>query len=276
MKRILPIIIGLMVISLAANAQLDDPLNPQKNTIKFLVGPSLGVNIVNHSTNLQVINATEGGDDPLCPSFTDGGNTGFFVGFTGEYLIGNVASSSQSIIARVLYSTMPASFEVESPSYPVISTSNGGAQVIYSTVSNSMELTYNLLTVEAQYKYNFFEGFGVIAGPSVDLVMAAEEEKLMKLTDSENLQFEDYDINNPEFIDGRTRNLDPDGDPAIDNAAAVRVGLKFGVQYEFNVPNAGYVIIPHLNYNLGVTSLADNRDWSVSAIQLGVDVRFGI
>jgi hypothetical protein len=276
MKRLLPLFIIGLAGFIAANAQLDDPLAPKQTGNKFLIGPAAGLNLVSHSTDLQVTQ-TRGGGNPaegLCESFTDGGNTGFFAGFTAEFIIGSVTNSNQSIITRVLYNTMPASFNVDMPEYPVALTSGG---TTLSKANSSLELDYSMVTFEAQYKYNLFDGFGLVAGPTVDLIMAANETRLLQLTgdDSADFQFSDYDINNPEFIDPQTRNLDLDGVEEIDNASGTRFGLKFGVQYEWNVPQAGFLLVPSLNYNLGLTNVND-IDWTVSAVQIGVDVRFGI
>lgn len=273
MKRILLLIFALSIY--AGNVYSADPLNPEVTEEAIYIGPVAGVNIVNHSTELQVIQGAaddlqDANGNPLCPVFTDGGNTGFFVGISGEFVIGKAATSNQGIIGRVLYSTMPASFEVESPSYPVRGSSTTG-NYDQSTAINRMELTYDLITIEAQYKYNLFEGFGIIAGPSVDLVMTAEETRTMELT-NKNYQFEGYTLGDPNFVDAQTRNLKP-GDPAIEDASGVRVALKFGAQYEISLP--GYIVVPNINYNFGVTNLNDT-DWSVSALQLGVDVRFAL
>ncbi|GAB5465174.1 MAG: hypothetical protein Kapaf2KO_06100 [Candidatus Kapaibacteriales bacterium] len=282
-KYLLYTAVLFVLCSSAAIAQMDNPLMPEQKSEKLLIGPVAGINLVNHSTDYQVVaEQNAGADNPditgACPSFESGSSTGFFVGFTTEYLIGGSKNSTMGIIGRVMYQNFPASFETASPPYPVKARSAATGETIteISRVTNTLDITYDVITIEAQYKYNFLDGLGIVAGPSFDFTLNAGEEKQMIL-ENEDLVFAEWTPEAQaagEFIDERTRNLNPGNE--IEGSAAFRLGIKAGIQYEWILPNSGYMIIPHINYNFGVTQFTTEQDWNVSALQIGLDFRFGV
>lgn len=246
----------------------NNPLAPQKEAIPFYFGPVVGYNRVLHSAELSSF----GEQDFLCPVFENGSANGYFFGISFEYLLGGAKNSTQSIIARLLYNSMPANFEVTGDEYPsnLINTDTGESEIVNSSTNHVNEVVYDMITFEAQYKLNLFDTeFGVIVGPTFDFAMTKDQNQLFQLVTPENARFE-QEAGATYSDDGRTL-IVKDGE--IENSEAFRFGLKFGVQYEI-ILNNGMYVVPNFNYNFGVTNLSADDDWRVSAMQFGVDIRF--
>lgn len=260
----------------SVRAQDDDPLAPKMERSPIYLGPTFGLNRSLHSVDLQPASRLPGGTQAGCEPFTNGAAMGFWVGGTFEYFIGEAAKSKSSIIARIMYSTMPASMEVfNSDNYPSIVTnpSNGTTTEVNSFTRFNNEVVYNLVSLDIQYKLNLFEStFGVIIGPTFDMGLTRTQDVTMNLVEPLNgqfkrdeslgLQYENFD---------RTIVLER-GD--VPQSSAFRFGIRAGVQYEINME--GFYIVPNFNYNFGVTNLTPENDWRVSALQFGVDVRFAL
>lgn len=256
----------------------DNPLNPVLKAQPIYVGPVLGYNRTYHSVDLATYNSTV-----PCPIFTNGDNNGYFVGGSIEYLLGNVKDSKSSIIGRVLYNTFPASFSKESGEastggFPSLD-QNGNP--VYSDVLHTNEVNYSTITIEAMYKFNFLDRLGVVVGPSIDVVaLTKTQEQKMSLVKPANASFkmntDDKTIRYTDFVSG---NSNPRGiilkEGEIPNSSSFRLGLKAGIQYEI-LTKGNLYIVPSLAYNLGLTSLSGDQSWTVSALQLGVDIRFAI
>ena len=253
----------------------DTPLGPVKSAVPFYFGPVIGYNRVLHSADITTFNyeAVE------CPVFQNGSANGYFFGMSFEYLLGGAKDSKSSIIARVLYNSMPANFEVEGDEYPsaVIDLSDGSQSIVSSSTKHKNEIIYNMITAEAQFKMNLFETqFGVVAGPTFDFAMQKDQNQTYSLITPKEARFapvspEEQAAQGIRYsADGRTL-IAKEGE--IPNSSAFRFGIKFGVQYEILLAG-GFYVVPSFNYNFGVTNLSSDDDWRVSALQLGIDVRF--
>ncbi len=245
----------------------DNPLEPKKASIPFFFGPVVGYNRVLHSADISTFDF----QTAPCPVFQNGSANGYFFGMSFEYLLGNAKDSKSSIIARVLYNSMPASFEVEGDEYPSKALTTAGTDTtIFSSTEHKNEVIYNMITAEAQYKLNLFDTqFGVIVGPTFDFAMAREQNQTYSLLTPKEAKFVRSDDQNYSD-DGRTL-IVQEGE--IPNSSALRVGIKFGVQYEI-LFSGGFYVVPSFNYNFGVTNLSADDDWRVSTLQMGIDIRF--
>lgn len=266
-KFILTIFILILAGTATTFSQSNNPLAPQKEVIPFYIGPVVGYNRVLHSAELQTFES-----EVPCPVFENGSANGFFFGISFEYLLGGAKNSTQSIIARLLYNSMPASFEVTGDVYPSILTDAQGNQTQVSSSTNHInEVTYDMVSFDVQYKFNFIETFGLIVGPTFDYALTRDQDQLFQLVTPDNAKFEQAPDSEFEYSeDGRTL-IAATGE--IPNSSAFRAGIKFGVQYEI-ILNSGMYIVPNFNYNYGITNLSADDDWRVNALQFGVDIRF--
>lgn len=257
------------------------PLGPGKGSAAIYLGPVAGFNRAVHSANLASF-----ADDPLCPFFTNGSSNGFFIGAFYEQILGGIASK-HSLVGRIIYSTMPASFTKEGDTYPsLVEDKPGSYTTVLSSTRHALEVSYSLLTIEAMYKFNIAYGLVVTGGPSFDIVMKSNLLQKMELIEPPNVKFKRIDPNDPNAAKVvRYENNDRtivswDGVPARPtqqnpgvSANSIRFALKFGVQYEI-ITGTKIDIIPGIFYNLGVTNMNNVESWKVSSIQAGVDIRF--
>ncbi|MEZ4724430.1 MAG: hypothetical protein R2863_07200 [Candidatus Kapaibacterium sp.] len=273
-KFILTTLTLAMAFTVPSFGQLDDPLAPTKAAIPFYFGPVVGYNRVLHSADLNTFNY----EAVPCPIFQNGSANGYFFGLSFEYLLGSAKDSKSSIIARVLYNSMPANFEVEGDEYPSVAKRvDQPDTTILSSTEHKNEVVYNMITAEAQYKLNLFNTeFGIIVGPTFDFAMTKDQNQTYSLLTPKEAKFNQVSAEEQAAqgirysADGRTL-IAKEGE--IPNSSALRVGIKFGVQYEI-ILNNGFYIVPNFNYNFGVTNLSADDDWRVSALQLGIDIRF--
>lgn len=270
------IVIFSTIFSVKLNAQADaNPLDPGLETPPIYLGPTFGLNRAMHSVDLAPAAKLPGGTAAGCEPFTNGAAMGFWVGLTYEHLLGGAKDSKSSIIARLLYQTMPASMEVfNSDSYPsIVTNADGSTSEVTSFTRFNNEVVYSLVSLDIQYKLNLFEStFGVIIGPTLDLGLTRTQDVTMNLVEPLNGQFKRDPSLGLEYENfDRTIVLERGEIPL---SSAIRFGIKAGVQYEINME--GYYIVPNFNYNFGVTNLTPENDWRVSALQFGVDVRFTI
>ncbi len=273
-KFILTTLTLAIAFTVPSFGQLDDPLAPTKAAIPFYFGPVVGYNRVLHSADITTFNQQA----VPCPVFQNGSANGYFFGMSFEYLLGGAKDSKSSIIARLLYNSMPASFEVEGDEYP--STANlpdGTTTIINSSTQHKNEVIYNMITAEAQYKLNLFDTqFGVIVGPTFDFALTKDQNQTYSLLTPKEARFNQV---SPEEQAAQGISYSDDGrtliakEGEIPNSSALRVGIKFGVQYEILLAG-GFYIVPNFNYNFGVTNLSADDDWRVSALQMGIDIRF--
>jgi hypothetical protein len=241
------------------------PLDPSAKPTPIYVGPAAGVNIMGHNMTVKNLNLV---DEPMCPDFTNAEGLGFYAGLTFEYLIGDVATSNSSIIVRALYNTYPGSVTKEGDTYP-IATSTG--EIVNSTVEHDLTIECAAVTLEVMYKFNPIPGFGfgLVAGPTFDYILSKDMEERFMLVAPNNAQFEPKE--GYEYRDNNRTIIIPTHQ--IDNASAIRIGLKVGVQYEILLGSKFY-IVPSAHYNLGITNFVSDFDWRINPLQVGLDARY--
>jgi hypothetical protein len=265
-------LIFIQTVDVLAQESEADPLNPGSTSTAIYLGPVLGYNRSMHSVKLSSFV-----DDPLCPFFENGSNNGFYAGLSYEQIFGNKVGSKHSLIARVLYSTLPSSFSKEGDVYPsLVDDGKGGYTTVNSSTRHTIEVAYNLICVEIMYKFNAIGNLGLTAGPTFDFPIKKTLVQNYEIVQPDNVQFK----RNPDYIAKGYQYLNSDrtiqvmnGD--IPGASGFRFGLKFGLQYEI-ITGAKYYIVPAVYYNLGLTNVTTKESWKVNALQAGVDVRFAL
>lgn len=275
----------LLVANISLLAQEEEegptPLGPGKGSAAIYLGPVGGFNRAIHSANLASF-----ADDPLCPFFTNGSSNGFFIGGFYEQILGGI-TSKHSVVGRVLFSTMPASFTKEGDTYPsLVDDGKGGYTTVLSSTRHTLDVSYSLLTVEAMYKFNIAYGLVLTAGPTFDIVLKSHLLQKMELVEPANVKFKKVpdDVMREKHIvryENNDRTIvtwdDVPARPTTQNqdvkSNSIRFALKFGVQYEI-ITGTKIDIIPGIFYNLGVTNVNNVESWKVSSIQAGVDIRF--
>lgn len=272
--RLLTVVTLLFFVTFGSLFSQENPLMPKQEKRPILLGPIFGYNRVMHTVELPSF-----ADDALCPSFSDGQDNGVFFGFSFEYLIGDITNSNQSIILRAMYSTLPSYLEVAGDDYPseVIIRDPQTNEItdrflINSSTIHTNEISYDVFATELLYKINPFGNsmpIGFTVGPTVDMVMTKDWDQQYKLTKPLNVQFEEEPGYNYS-ADKRTIYLN---EGEIEGSSSLRIGLKLGVQYEVEFIK-GWMLIPNVSYNLGITDVTDEYDWRVNALQLGIDLRY--
>lgn len=263
--------------------ELEDPLRPFQEERPIFIGPVAGYNRVFHSVSLKSF--ADAGNENIapCPTFENGQDNGFFIGFTYEHILGDFKNSNSSIIVRAMYQTMPSYLEIIGDRYPSLVSivdNNGNVikqDMIYSSTIHTLEVDYSMVTLEAVYKINPFDGttLGFTIGPTFDYALSAKFNQQFKLKEPLNARFRRAD--NWEQLGIRYENNDRtivvnDGD--IPNSSKLRFALKAGVQYEILMGRM--YVVPSINYNFGITNLESNQSWRVSDLQAGIDVRFSL
>lgn len=274
-KKILYILIISAIFTTQLFSQdLANPLSPSGKTSPFFTGPVAGVSSVNHNTDVNTTFDLPGGISPDCPKFTTGSAIGYYFGWTAEYQIGGTKNSYSSIIGKLVYNNLNTSMNQEGPGFP-ITLADGSLDI--TRVEYVNDVSYSSISLDIFYKFNFAAGLGVVVGPTFGYNLNATESVRMNLLSPDVAQFNRVDVG--ELPEGASyangdRTLIINEDAEFDGgASAVRVGLMGGLQYEILM--RGYYIVPHVMYNLGFTNLrTDDINWTVSAIQFGVDVRF--
>ncbi len=272
--RLLSIVLLLALLSSGyVFAQDDNETNPLFQAGKKIIiypGITAGWNKSMHSVTLKTF-----AKDNLCPSFEDGDDNGFFGGLTYEHFFGDAKTTNSSLIFKLMYSSLPASFEVGGDKMPSRVIVNGKEEIINSVTLNSNKVKYDLVSFNIFYKFNPIQGSGLgfIAGPSIDFAMKKTQDQRMDLIEPLNAQFS---RDNPATAGYKYTNNDrtiiiSEGD--IPNSNAFRLGIAVGAQYEISMKNM--YVVPFAVFNYGVTKLSSDEDWNVNALQIGVDVRFG-
>jgi len=275
----------IFVVPSITYSQLGDntasPILPGSTSKKVYLGPVAGYNRSLHSVELASFV-----DDPLCPFFSNGFANGYYAGLSFEYPLGNPKDSRSSIIARVVYNTLGASFTKEGDLYPSLvddPANPGKFTTVLSKTSHSIDVKYNTVTLEACYKLNFFNTtFGVTVGPCFDYAIKKTMQQLYQIIEPLNVQFQESPdalakgykyLDNDRTIQVFPNSSQPNGD--IPGASSLRVGVKIGVQYEILLGRM--YIVPVAYYNWGITKLTPNfNGWYVNVIQMGIDVRWSI
>jgi hypothetical protein len=273
MRRLILTVLTLATIAageLVAQQELANPLVPAKARPRIYVGPVVGYNRSLHASGFQSIS-----DDALCPDFTQGSGNGYYFGVSAEYLLGSPKDSKSSIIARVVYSYLPAYYEEPGDRLPSL---DANGEVVYSTVRHVAEIKYSVIDIEAIYKLNLFDSnFGVVVGPTVGIVVGSEREQRMELVEPLNAVFSDealadLGIPDPEYVNGGRGIIT--GRDDIPGKSPVRIAVKAGAQYE--IPIGRLLLVPCLYYNFGITEVSPEDNLRINALQTGIDLRFAL
>jgi hypothetical protein len=266
-------LIGVIFLSNSAFAQRGvvieyaNPLEPSAKPTPIYFGPCVGINILGHSMDIPTVD-----DDNLCPNFKNASGIGLLGGLTFEYLFGEVATSSSSLIFRLMYNMYPGSVTVSDKNYPIFDAVS--ESVVSQSVERIMDIDYNALTFEVMYKINPIPGYGlgIIVGPSFDYLITKNRTQKYNLLNPLNTQFDPSKFNpNVTFENYNRTAVLYDGE--IEDASAIRLGVKAGVQYEILLGSKLY-IAPSLAYNFGITNLTSRYSWRVSPLQIALDARF--
>lgn len=256
----------LSAYSVVVSQDAENPLDPGAKPKRIYIGPAAGVNITGNGGSFSSLSG-----EANCPEFTAGNAIGFYLGLTAEYMLGEDANSNSSIIARVLYDNMPIFFTVPGQEYPA-QYPNG--QVVNTTTSHEIQITYPMLTTEILYKINPFGNlFGFTVGPSFGIPIGGEQEERFNLVNPPEAQF----IKDPNIDPARYTNFDRTliyYKDVIPNANPFRFALKVGAHLE--ISQGKMLIVPNINYNFGITTVNSKDAWRINALQAGVDVRFAI
>ncbi len=270
---IIGLLITTIVFSYRANAQAGEsnPLNPGQTSSAIYLGPVIGYNMSMHSVNLASF-----AEDPLCPFFENGSSNGFHIGVFYEQILGKV-DSKHSIVARLLYNSLPAYFEKVGDEYPsLVDDGQGGYTTVLSSTEHTVDVSYNLISLDLMYKFNMVAGLVLTVGPTIDYVMSNNLLQKYSIVKPDNVQFKPTDDPNLKYVDNNRTIIVYDGDIGKgQGSASTRFALKFGVQYEI-ITGSKINFIPGFFYNLGLTNATSNENWKVSAIQAGVDIRFAL
>ncbi len=270
--HLLPIAILFLLINISLSFAQVTPINPGTQTRPFYFGPTFGYNRSLHSVELQTI------ADPNipCPLFSNGQSNGYWAGLTFEYHLGKLKNSRSSIIAKLLYSRLPATLKKGGDAYPTLLDIGGKDSVIYSETEHISEVTYDLLSFELYYKLNLFDSpFGVVFGVDAGYALTRNFNQTMNLVQPLNAQFK----RDPAYQYTNNDRTVIITDGQINQSTAIRVGLKVGIQYEISLKRvlfAPAVLVPVAYYNFGLTNLTTDNDWRVNALQIGVDLRWAI
>ncbi len=277
------LLVSLGFIDTKAQSDLENPLAPFQETRPIFIGPVFGYNRSLHSVSLKTFADAGNENVAPCPTFENGQDNGFFVGFTYEHILGDYKNSNSSIIVRAMYQTMPSYLEVGGDTYPSLVSivdANGNVieqKIINSSTLHSLSVDSIMATFEAVYKINPFEGMnlGFTIGPTFDYALSKTFTQKFRLMEPLNARFRRAD--NWEQLGIRYENNDRtivvnDGD--IPNASGLRVAVKAGIQYEILMGR--FYIVPGINYNFGITELSSDQSWRVSAVQAGFDIRFSL
>lgn len=271
------LIIGLLMITIVfsyrANAQAGEsnPLNPGQTSSAIYLGPVLGYNMSMHSVNLASF-----AEDPLCPFFENGSSNGFHIGVFYEQILGKV-DSKHSIVARLLYNSLPAYFEKVGDEYPsLVDDGQGGYTTVMSSTQHTVDVSYNLISLDLMYKFNMVAGLVLTVGPTIDYVMSNNLSQKYSIVKPDNVQFKPVNDPNLKYENNNRTIIVYDGDIGKgQGSASTRFALKFGVQYEI-ITGSKIDFIPGFFYNLGLTNATSNENWKVSAMQASIDIRFAL
>lgn len=260
-----------VTLSFPSYAQVEEPnpLEPEQSSSAIYLGPVIGYNNSMHSVDLASF-----AEDPLCPFFTNGSSSGFHIGFFYEQVIGSI-TSKHSIVGRLLYNALPAYFEKVGDEYPsLVDDGHGGYTTVMSSTQHTVDVSYNLISLDVMYKFNAVAGLVLTVGPTFDYVMSNSLTQKYSITKPDNVQFKP--VPGYTYQDNYRTIVVYDGDIGKgQSVSSTRFGLKFGVQYEI-ITGGKIDFIPGLFYNLGLTNASSNEDWKVNAIQASVDIRFAL
>jgi hypothetical protein len=282
--HLLTLAVLLSLFSIDTKAQeLENPLNPYQETRPIFIGPVFGYNRAMHSVSLKTFADAGNPNSAPCPTFENGNDNGFFIGFTYEHILGDFKNSNSSIIVRAMYQTMPSYLEIGGDAYPsnvTIVDANGNVikeEVVLSSTIHTNTVKYDMATLDVVYKLNPIEGMtlGFTIGPTFDFALTKTYDQQFKLLTPTNARFkrpDNWQELGIQYANNDRTIIVNSGD--IPNSSAFRFGVKLGVQYE--ILFGRMYVVPGIAYNFGITNLNSDQSWKVNALQIGFDVRFSI
>ncbi len=248
----------------------DSPLKFKSNKVPYFFGLIGGVNQAMHQAEIATF-----ADDDYCPFFENSSGIGFFGGAFVWIPIGDVKDSKHSIYVRATYNTFPSEFQKSGFTNEALVYSEGSdnAEVVRFTTDHTLDVTYNIFSIELLYKYIVIPNIGICVGPTFDFPVTKTSIQRLRIIDPANVSFIVPDPPKYRYEDGNRTIIVNDGD--IPETESFRLAIKLGVQYEI-ITGTGFDIIPGLFYNFGVTKVSKSDDWRINAFQLGVDFRYRI
>ncbi len=276
--RTLSLFLGIFLASLVSMqaqevGQEQSVLDPVYDNAVFYLGPTFGYNKSIHSYNIV---SFESKDAP-CPTFDQGNDNGYHLGFNLQIPFATV-NSKHSIIIRGLYSSLPSNSKVVSNTNLGSHVSDPNAQEgkdYFTDTRHVLEVDYKVASVDVMYAFKPMQDLGFVftIGPTFDFALTKKKtQKMELLTTDPNVRFKpkdgyEYENNYKTLIVGGK-------DSEIDESNAFRLGFKVGAHYDISVEKV--LVCPYIMYDLGVTKLASGSNWRVNALMIGVDVRFSI
>jgi len=274
LNRFFILLIGTLLFSGSVYAQRGgetqyaNPLLPSKKATPIYFGPAGGVNIMGHSMDKPTIEQ--------CNVFQSAAGLGIYAGLTLERLFGDVATSSSSVIFRVLFNMYPGTNTIDDIPYNAYDPIND--RPVSTTVQDGLDISYNAVTFEVMYKINPIPamGLGIVVGPAIDYILTKNVKQKYSILTPTNAQFplDLLDKYPGAIFEDEYRRIAIIYDGEIEEASSIRFGIKAGVQYEILLGSKLY-IAPALAYNFGITNVTTTKhSWRVSPIQIGMDLRF--
>lgn len=253
---------------------VDEPLAPGQFGLppKYYIGPVIGYNHSNHIIKKELNPAAIISYEQ---EFEHSFESGFFVGISLEYLLGDPANTNTSIIVRVVYNHLPAYFKESGDPYASRIEINGKEEIVIANTFHSMDVKYNLLSFETQFKLQLSDFFGILIGPTFDFALKRSYIYKYGLESDQDIEFkkmehwEQYGIRYED--NGKTMVFN---ETEIPDASSFRLGLKAGIHYY--IPIGKMFLVPTISYNYGATNLTSDFDWRVNSLQLGIDVLFSL
>lgn len=271
-KRFLSLALGLLLtvtsVNLFGQNTGASPIEPEDLTKPFYFGVIGGINQAMHQAEIATF-----ADDDFCPYFENSSGIGFFGGVFLWFPIGEIADSKHSIYLRGVYNTLPSEFQKAGFTHEalVYTEGNTNADVIQFTTDHTLDVTYNIFSVELLYKYIVIPNVGLCVGPTFDFPVSKTSVQRLRIVDPDNVSFmPPTEGSKYKYEDGNRAIVVNDGE--IPETNGFRFALKFGVQYEI-ITGTGFDLIPGVFYNFGVTKVSKSEDWRVNALQIGLDIR---
>jgi|GEM_PF-3700084 len=219
-----------------------------------LYGITFGASRINHQNT--EINSE---DKTVKANLYDATGTGYFIGLSYEYEIGNPYESLSSIICNVQYDNKPGKVN----RYNISQTLNPIEEETIGFSKIKIDYSFSFITTEIFYKQNFFRRvpIGIIVGPyfSIPVKLNANETLYNRVNNIDSIKIapEEKIIYNDE----------------IKNAKAIDIGFIAGIQYEVIV-GRDFKIIPSVIYKHSLTGIQYKSDWKITSMDFGISIRY--
>ncbi len=264
------IVVGLLLSFGSSNSSAQNPVNDSlllNDLPRIYLGPVGGYNRVSYSSGFQSL-----GRDVYLPYFTDGKAEGFYAGISAEYLLRRPGGCRSSILVRIVYNSLPASYHASGGRVPAV---DANRNVVYSKVQYAAEIAYSRIDLDILFKFDLFDsGFGFTVGPVIGIPVMVSRVQRMELVDTLDTRLDPslFPLGSVEYIDdGRGVVAGRDDVPGH---TGLRMAFKVGVQYD--IPFGNMLVIPSVSYNIGLADMSPFANLGVNALQTGVDLHFAL